>query len=165
MGYDFHVLRAEINYSSRSNLNYLKYEHDDFSSTQESQEIKSHALMLDFYKDFHNKTIFIPYVFTGIGINRIKTNDFISVFKHQVLGVDKITSPGSSRNNLSWQVGLGTQIKVTDKVFLDLKYRYVNLGKVHGIDPGYYFLDPNNLVREKFKLRAKEFAMSVRVSI
>ena len=82
-------------------------------------KVKSLAVMLNGYADYHNDTIFTPYAMLGAGIGRNK----LTITDND----EKIKL--KAKTNLIWNAGLGCQAKLTDHISTDLGYRYVNLGK------------------------------------
>ncbi|NRA74108.1 MAG: porin family protein [Rickettsiales bacterium] len=82
-------------------------------------KIKSLAVMLNGYADYHNDTIFTPYAMLGAGIGRNKAT----------ITDNNKTIKSKANTNLIWNAGLGCQAKLTDHISTDLGYRYVNLGK------------------------------------
>jgi opacity protein-like surface antigen len=75
------------------------------------------AFLVNGYYDFTNTTAFTPYVSAGLGFAKVEINDY------NILGSG---TPDFSDDDsvFAYQVGLGIGYAVTDKVTLDVKYRY-----------------------------------------
>lgn len=123
IGYVFNqYFRADI-------TGYVKsgYEIDDssFSGTQKfSGDIDSRAVLVNFYaqKEFGR---FIPYAGFGLGYAKNEIDSF-----SYSSGTLKGTGPGNDESGFAWQVAAGLGFKLTEKLFLDFEYRYVDLGKI-----------------------------------
>ena len=86
-------------------------------SVTASGDVSSLAFLINGYFDFVNDSAFTPYLSAGIGYAKIDLNDF--------------NSAGSGESDYSdddsvfaYQVGLGVGYAVTEKVTIDVKYRY-----------------------------------------
>lgn len=73
------------------------------------------AFLLNGYYDFVNNSKLTPFISAGIGFAKVEVNDF-SVFGNPIGSDDDMV--------LAYQVGAGVGYAVTEKVTIDLKYRY-----------------------------------------
>ena len=74
--------------------------------------ISAISLMVNEYYDFHNRTLFTPYVTLGIGGARVELDDYeISEYK----GKDDI---------LAFSAGFGVEYALKDNMSLDVRYKY-----------------------------------------
>jgi len=115
LGYDFNRFRVE------GEISYQTNDIDKLSATRgsvtASGDVSSLAFLINGYFDFVNDSAFTPYISAGIGYAKIDLNDF--------------NSAGSGESDYSdddsvfaYQVGLGVGYAVTEKVTIDVKYRY-----------------------------------------
>jgi opacity protein-like surface antigen len=123
VGYVFNqYFRADI-------TGYVKsgYEIDDssFSGAQKfSGDIDSKAILVNFYAQ-KELGRFIPYVGFGLGYAKNEIDSFSYSY-----GDSKGKGPGNDESGFAWQVAAGLGFKLTEKLFLDFEYRYVDLGKI-----------------------------------
>lgn len=118
-GYKFtDHLRSDVTITHRSNF---KYSGKDEDGESESQKISSTAIMLNAYYDIMQYKGFTPYVMAGAGMAYNKAGDFKQ---------GDASTKGAQKSNAAWQVGLGTQYKISKNINLDAGYRYVSLGKI-----------------------------------
>jgi len=140
-GYDFNrkfslPVRVELEYaylgdSSKTHQFIDRYGPYTVSSDNFKITLGGSTLFANGYFDFHNSSAFTPYVGMGLGAS------FMSV---KAKGTVIITGPGMSAtysgsdkvtsNNFAWNLGVGVAWKATDRIAVDLGYRYANLGKV-----------------------------------
>jgi opacity protein-like surface antigen len=85
------------------------------------------AFLLNGYYDFKNTTLFTPYITAGIGANHVE-------FK-----ADEVGTTGNILD-VAYQVGAGVNCKITDRLSLDVKYRYFS-----GADPQLHRTDGSTL--------------------
>lgn len=93
------------------------------------KKIKNYSILANAYFNMPLGETFIPYITAGIGYSYIKpgsmrvTNDIASA-------IHNFTSSGKPTHNLAWSVGTGSLIKLSETWSVDLKYRYIHLGKM-----------------------------------
>jgi len=107
--------RVELEYSHRSNpLDEVKFAEGRFPS---GGDVTADSLLLNIFGVYHDKSRWSPYVGGGIGAARIKASDL------QVTG-----QPLSDDATVvfAYQLGAGCEYALTDKLSLDLGYRYFN---------------------------------------
>jgi opacity protein-like surface antigen len=88
------------------------------------KNIDSYAAFLNGYLNLSDsRDNVIPYLSGGIGysVNKLKSSS-----------KNNITLQGRGTNNFIWNLGAGLAIKIYKSVYLDLSYRYVNLGNTKG---------------------------------
>lgn len=80
-------------------------------------DVASLALLLNGYYDFKNKSAFTPFISAGLGFAKVELNDF---------NVPGSGLPDANEDDtvFAYQVGAGVGYAVTQKVSLDVKYRY-----------------------------------------
>jgi opacity protein-like surface antigen len=115
LGYDFNRFRVE------GEISYQTNDVDKIGamgvSFDANGDVSSLAFLINGYFDFVNDTGFIPYLTAGLGYAKVEFND-LSV---PALGL----SGGSDDDSVfAYQVGLGVGYAVTEKVTIDVKYRY-----------------------------------------
>ena len=101
-------------------LTYRYNETDEFQKSNVDGDITSVALMFNAAVDFVNKTAFTPYVMGGLGAANVAYNDLKS-------GGVKLLDDNDTV--LAYQVGAGCGFHLTEKLGLDLGYRYFSTAK------------------------------------
>lgn len=115
LGYDFGHIRIEGELTRQTNdfskLNFLGHSVDLEGKTRAT------AFLINGYYDFTNKSPFTPYVSAGLGCAKIEVED---------LNYKASVSPAVSDDDFvfAYQAGAGVEYAVTEKIALDLKYRY-----------------------------------------
>ncbi len=112
-GYNFGMFRAE------GEIGYQKNSIDKVSvgsaSASASGDATSTSFLVNGYFDFVNSSSFTPYVSAGIGMAKIKANDF------SIAGI----AIGSEDDTVfAYQVGAGVGYSINKNMIIDLKYRY-----------------------------------------
>ena len=94
------------------------------------QKINSMSVILNAYYDICDYNNFIPYVTAGIGGARNKTKKATEVFTNAdgSAVTQTLTQAGKSKTNFAWNVGLGVMYKFQDNFYVDLGYKYNDLG-------------------------------------
>jgi opacity protein-like surface antigen len=91
-----------------------------------ANKIRINTFGLNAYYDFNIDSKIVPYIGTGFGAARIKS-------KSDTLGLANETIDGQSvANQFFWNIGAGASYALTDKIVLDVSYRYSDLGNVSG---------------------------------
>ena len=116
LGYGFGNIRVEGEIAYQKN-DLDKASISGLGSVDLTGDFSSTALLLNGYYDFKNQSAFTPFVSGGIGMATVEVNDF--------------NAPGSGLPDtneddtvFAYQVGAGVGYAVTEKVNLDVKYRY-----------------------------------------
>lgn len=114
LGYDFNRFRVE------GEISYQKTDIDKVTmgiSADASGDISSLAFLINGYFDFVNDSAFTPYISAGLGYAQIDLNDF------NVAGSGE---PDYSQDDtvFAYQIGAGIGYAVSEKLTIDLKYRY-----------------------------------------
>ncbi|MBN2428386.1 MAG: porin family protein [Deltaproteobacteria bacterium] len=118
-------LRAEIEYFYRDTFEYNKRPTND-GIANANQELKTQTLMAQVFYDIPNRTPLTPSVFAGAGIAYHETDA-----DAQLLIAPFFTYQGSnSETEFAWNIGLGAGYALTDRMAIDLMYRYISLGEV-----------------------------------
>jgi opacity protein-like surface antigen len=101
---------------------------------------------MNIYADWRNDTAFVPYLGGGVGIGRISARAEVSQNAYAVQRYGPGMTPGLTtvlfQNRASefiWHLDTGISLNLTDKVALDLGYRYLYFDKSLklGADPIY----------------------------
>ena len=115
LGYDFSRFRVEgeISYQ-KNNVSKIGAQGASFDATGDSVAL---SFLINGYYDFINSSAFTPYISAGLGFAQVEFND---------LDISSSGFSGSSDEDtvLAYQVGIGVGYAVTEKVTIDLKYRY-----------------------------------------
>lgn len=87
-----------------------------------STNVKTYTLMFNGYYDLGQWDRFVPYVGAGVGFAHNTVDDVtFSALNNRLSGDD--------RWSLAWSLMAGVGWQVTDRVTLDLGYRYLDMGK------------------------------------
>lgn len=147
--------RLNDNFRVGLSLDYRSYENDLkgsglLSGQERTLETKSLATMLNGYYDFTKGDGFNPYVTVGLGI----ANN-----EQEANGKNGASSFASKENtSFAYKLGLGAKYQINNSVDLDIRYQYVDLGKVSlgNLDNGY-----TNTTTKSANLRANEVLVGI----
>jgi opacity protein-like surface antigen len=115
LGYEFNIFRAE------GEISYQKSDIDKIGAQGASFNATGNAAALSFlingYYDFVNSSVFTPYISAGLGFAQVEFND---------LNISGLGFSDSSDQDtvFAYQIGIGVGYAVTEKVTIDVKYRY-----------------------------------------
>jgi opacity protein-like surface antigen len=115
LGYDFNRFRVE------GEISYQKNDIDKISaqgvSLVPTGDAKALSFLINGYYDFINHSAFTPYISAGLGLAQVEFND---------LDIYKVGFSGSSDEDtvFAYQIGIGVGYAITEKVTIDVKYRY-----------------------------------------
>ena len=147
IGYDMYAssdtpIRVDIEYAFRSAFKGESNETFAGQHIQTKLEYNLHTLLANAYYDFHNDSIFTPYVGGGLGIGMVD-------------GYAELNGNGNQANDtvFAWQVGGGVGVALTDALTADLGYRYLGTSTVH-----------SEVDNNKFKtdISSHEFSVGIR---
>lgn len=91
----------------------------------DTQKISSTTLMLSGYYDIGTYRNFTPYLAVGTGIAMNRAGDLKIVHSF-----GNIIYPGKTNVNVAYQIGAGTTVKLTEKMDIDLNYKFINMGYI-----------------------------------
>ena len=97
----------------------IGYQENDVDKPK-SGDMKAYTFLVNGYYDFINRTKFTPYVTAGIGVAKVDAR--INKFAH----VDN--------TGLAYQAGVGVAYSINSKLTVDLKYRYLAVADLSGIE-------------------------------
>jgi opacity protein-like surface antigen len=115
LGYNFSRFRVE------GEISYQKNDVDKIGAQGVFLDATGDARALSFlingYYDFKNRSAFTPYISAGLGFAQVEFND---------LDISGLGFSGSSDEDtvFAYQIGIGVGYAVTEKVTIDVKYRY-----------------------------------------
>jgi opacity protein-like surface antigen len=121
-----------------------------------SSSVKTYTLMFNGYYDLGSYRGFVPYVGAGVGLahNAMGSVSF-SALPNTILGED--------RWSLAWSLMTGVGYQITDRVVLDVGYRYLDMGKAQSSTCDNLAFCGNPHVRID-DLAAHEFKVGIRYS-
>lgn len=110
-GYAFGNVRLEGEYAYQQNdLETLEISVLGFSASESiSGETSSNSFLFNIYYDFKNTSPFTPFLSAGIGLSNVEFD---------------IEDESDDDTVFAYQLGVGLGYAITDKVSLDVKYRY-----------------------------------------
>ena len=115
LGYDFNRFRVEGEISYQTNdVDKIGALGVFFDATGDATAL---SFLINGYFDFVNSSAFTPYISAGLGYAQVEFND---------LNISGSGFPGSSDDDsvFAYQIGIGVGYAVTEKVTIDVKYRY-----------------------------------------
>ena len=105
--------RVELEYSHRSNsLDRAKFSEGSFTG---EGSMTADSLLFNFFGVVHNGSRWSPYAGVGIGVARVEASG---------LQVSGYSMAGGSSFVFAYQVGAGVDVALTNRLNLDLGYRY-----------------------------------------
>lgn len=129
LGYRYEYFRAEVEYIWRDTNEDSKtiVTHDadlDRDIVSKSKgEFDYTSYMFNVYWDLSPYTWFTPYLNAGIGWTELEYN-----FSYNNSGVQNSSS--YKKDRFTWSLGAGLSAKMTNRLNLDLGYRYFDFGKL-----------------------------------
>ena len=116
LGRSFDQLRGEVEYSSRKNDIKSHALNGGATLAGSKGEAKSDAFMLNGYYDFATSSAFVPYLGAGVGMAKVKFDDF---------GVNAISDVlNDSESQFAYQFMAGGEYRFTENWGLFAEYRY-----------------------------------------
>lgn len=129
VGYVFNKnIRSDLIFTDRASyqFSYTGIVNGDQDVTA-NQKFRSKTLMLNTYYSLPINEIVTPYFNLGIGASKVSTTAYYAKYTS---GDDLIyNSAPTHKYNLAWNIGLGSQFKMTDSITFDAFVRYIDLGK------------------------------------
>ncbi len=147
LGYQFNDL-------FRMDLEYVLPKKNEFTLSQNGQlnahKIKGQRLMLNGYLTYPVNEQFSIYGTAGIGYARLKSSGYQNS--------EAYSFNTKSNGNFAWSVGAGISFKPVDNTYIDLGFRYVDMGKA---DTGMSRFGKQNQ-KLKAKVSSTEVTLGVR---
>jgi opacity protein-like surface antigen len=115
LGYDFNRFRVEGEISYQQNdVDKISAQGFLFDATGDAKAL---SFLINGYYDFVNRSAFTPYISAGLGFAQYEFNN---------LNISGLGFPGSNEEDtvFAYQIGIGVGYAVTEKVTIDVKYRY-----------------------------------------
>ncbi|MBR5598903.1 MAG: porin family protein [Alphaproteobacteria bacterium] len=105
----------------RAELEYIWRKKNDKTIAQGISDVsfKSKSYMFVVYYDFLPYTWFTPFVNAGIGYTKNKLS-----IRNNIYGVGY----SAKNNDFTWSVGAGISAKITNRLNMDIGYRYYDMG-------------------------------------
>jgi len=116
LGYDFNKFRVE------GEISYQKNDVSQIGSQgvllNNTGKVTAFSFLINGYYDFINKSAFTPYISAGLGFAQVEFND---------LDISGLGFSGSNDEDtvFAYQVGIGLGYAVTEKITIDVRYRYI----------------------------------------
>lgn len=132
-GYKFNEnLRASLSLDYLTNFSWTENVPTslDVLRQDHSYKNKSFVGMLNVYYDILDYNGLTPYITVGAGFARNKaTNN--STFYNTDNTVLETSNQNGKKTNFAYKIGLGAKYNVSQDIAIDLRYQFVNLGKMH----------------------------------
>lgn len=142
-----YTLRRNDTYTSGSSL---------FATSFNNHEVSSQRLMLNAYRDFAINDAWSVYGSAGAGLAQLKSGGW--------QGNTSRRYDTTTRTGLAWSVGAGVSVAASDRMTVDLGYRYVDMGTT---ESGWNtFGNARGLQDEKMRLdlTSSEFHLGARLA-
>jgi opacity protein-like surface antigen len=101
-------------------IGYQENDVDKLDGGKKSGDIKAYTFLVNGYYDFVKGKKIVPYITAGVGVAKVDAR--VTNFAH----VDDI--------GLAYQVGVGATYHINDNWHIDLKYRYLAVTELNGIE-------------------------------
>ena len=88
-----------------------------------TSKTRSQTLFTNVFYDFHNATLFTPFVGGGIGVAINKSTITLNFIGSPVFDTFETID-----TRFAWNIGAGVAVNVTEIMLLELSYRYTDLG-------------------------------------
>ena len=125
LGYRYNYFRTELEYVWRQKS---KKTDEDLPGLKATYNFRTYSYMLNGYFDFAPYRWFTPYVGAGIGFTSMKYKDSYST------GGTHVENGNYKPTRLTWSVGGGLSVKVTNRFNVDAGYRYYDMGSIKHAD-------------------------------
>ena len=116
LGYDFNRFRVEGEISYQKNdVDKIGAQGVFFDATGDATAL---SFLINGYYDFKNRSAFTPFISAGLGFAQVEFND---------IDISGLGFSGSSDSDtvFAYQIGMGIGYAITEKVTIDVKYRYL----------------------------------------
>ena len=119
VGYYFHdMLRSDVT------VQYRNISASKGSAALDFKKANNTSYMWNMYLNLSERTDrFVPYLFAGLGYGA--TNVYTMVD-------NTVTKNSKKSSGFTWNTGVGGIFKITERIGLDIFYRYVDIGRVKG---------------------------------
>ena len=115
-----------------------------------TSKIGSQTLFANVFYDFHNATLFTPFLGGGIGVAINKSTMTLNAIGSPVFDTFETID-----TRFAWNIGTGVAVNVTEILLLELSYRYTDLGSAVWSTGGLFELTTNSLHANEFLLAAR----------
>ena len=116
LGYRYTYFRAELEFTWREETEKKTGEID----ARNTSTFQTMSYMLNLYADLTPYSMFTPYVMAGIGMTNIE-------YEFQGFGRRAVKY---EEDNFTWAVGGGLSAKLTNRINIDIGYRFLNMGEI-----------------------------------
>lgn len=140
-------LRADLSVAYRFNMDFAGSANFLSVGTRQPVSAKADSLsgMVNVFFDIAGiagrpSDRFQPYVGGGIGLAYNRIDEIMLLFPENAGNHKLSITPSGDRKEFAFMLAVGTGIVLTDRIMLDIAYRYFDLGRV-GTDPGNMHMD------------------------
>lgn len=124
LGYRYTYFRAEVEYiwhdkSKHSSSTSVPLPDDTNLVTKTSAKFDYKSYMFNVYYDLAPYTWFTPYLQAGLGLTQMEYTFNYPNGRHKY-----------DEDNFTWSLGAGISAKMTNRLNLDIGYRYFDMGKI-----------------------------------
>ncbi len=145
-------LRTEFEYLTRGNFGYTSIPvlASPGAPIGLTSKIGSQTLFANVFYDFHNATLFTPFLGGGIGVAINKSTMTLNAIGSPVFDTFETID-----TRFAWNIGTGVAVPITEILLLELSYRYTDLGGAVWSTGGLFELTTNSLHANEFLLAAR----------
>jgi len=172
IGYDFKRLgspvRAELELAFFGNAKTKRKDKGAFPdgswwTETERTTIGIKTLFVNGYHDFHNRFAFTPYVGLGLGVSfvdmksKVKWEDYDSQYGYDS---GSFSAKKKSSTNTAWNMGTGFSYVFTNRLVLDVGYRFLWIG--NGKSATYTYANGDSVKRKAKDLQMHQVMVGMR---
>jgi|CXWL01.1.fsa_nt_gi opacity protein-like surface antigen len=146
-------LRTEFEYLTRANFGYASTPvlASPATSISLTSKTRIQTLFANVFYDFHNATLFTPFVGGGIGVAFNKSTMTLNAINSSVFDTFETID-----TRFAWNIGAGVAVPITEILLLELSYRYTDLGgAVWGTNAVGFELTTNSFHANEFLFAAR----------
>lgn len=127
LGYRYEYFRAEVEYiwrntNEENHTDVIEREGEPPLTSKSEAEFDYTSYMFNVYIDLAPYSWFTPYLSAGVGLTEMEYN----------FTYNDSMNYNYKKENFTWSVGAGLSAKMTNRLNLDVGYRYFDFGKIRG---------------------------------
>jgi len=148
--------RPNYTFSDETTENFVEEGVSGTDTSISKYQVKSLNIMANIYYDITTIKNITPYLNVGAGLARNSIREVDTrISNYEFAGSDTTTTIGkTSKNSFAYKIGFGAEYKLSQDFNLDIRYQYVDLGKIRA-------RSTSNSATEKGTLRSQEILTGI----